>query len=347
MKKNYLSVGLKAFSLFVFTFYNCFAQDNTYCEAPNNENDAYYITGITTSGGETDFSNTDTGFNGGYSDYTSSFTVSTFPGGSFAVTATHPSNDYLYGAWVDWNRDYTFSDSEQALVTGWLSSPAFLGNVIAPENIEPGTYRLRIRSAFRGTPMPCGEHAWGEAEDYSIEVLNITTCYPPYGLTVTPSPNNTKADLIWSHPVQGTQPTAYEYVFSTTSTRPTGRGTVIPENYVFEADYNPQNDYYLFVRSVCQENVFSSWEGYEVLNTNNVRTQNNDIVVYKEGNSISVSSSNSIINNITIYDTSGRKLYEQNNNSDKLVLSSLQMQQQVLILEVSTPNGKVNKRIVY
>lgn len=352
MKKNYPNSSFTRLILTtvltLISFFNSFAQTDSYCVPTNTVTDEYYITGITTTGGETNFSNTGTGFNGGYSDYTASYTVSTFPGGSFSVTATHASDGYLYGGWVDWNRDFVFSDDELFLYTGRLISPAFLGTVIAPADIAPGAYRLRIRSVFSGLPMPCEDHAWGEAEDYTINIVDITACFPPYGLSVMPTSDVTKADLIWSHPVVGAEPLGYEYVFSTVPTAPTGSGTTIAENYVFEATYDANLDYYLFVRTICGENDFSPWESLSLLKSGGSIFRDNDIIVYKDNNGINISCNDNLLKGVAIYDTSGRKLYNKTiNNVQQATINGLQLQQQVLIVEINTLKGKVIKRIVF
>jgi len=352
MKKNYFNSPITNLCfpivLFLLTQFNSFAQDGSYCIPSNNGNTDYYITGITSSGGLTNFSTTGTGLNGGYSDYTASHEVSIYPGESFSLTATNAADAYLYGAWVDWNRDFEFSDDESALHTGLLDSPALLGNVIAPANVEAGAYRLRVRCAFRGLPMPCGEHVWGEAEDYTINIINVTACFPPYGLTVTPSPDFTKADLIWSHPVTGPTPRGYEYVFSTVATAPVGSGTLVTENYVYEANFSTGISYYLFVRSLCDETDSSPWENISFLDSATYKLTDSRVTVYKEGGVINVTSNSALITGVTIYDTSGRTLYTQTaNNITQTAITGLQLQQQVVLVEINTLKGKVIKRIVF
>jgi hypothetical protein len=158
-----------------------------YCVPTNTYSTSYYISGVTTAGGVANISNTGTGFSA-YTDYSSQF-VSQFPGSSFSLTATHPSSTYGYSVWVDWNNDGDFVDAgENVISTGYLSTPASLGNVTIPLGQAPGNYRMRIRNAFLSNPAPaCGSFDYGEAEDYTIQVITPAACSgtPTAGTTTT------------------------------------------------------------------------------------------------------------------------------------------------------------------
>jgi len=316
-----------------------------YCVPANTTSTSYYISGITTTGGETNIANTGTGFSG-YTNYSANYSVSTYAGGSFAITATHASGPSIYGVWVDWNNDYEFTQDERSIFSGALASPASLGSVIVPASTPVGQYRMRIRNANQGSPSPCVDHAWGEAEDYTVSVIEITGCLTPYALSVLPSDSN-HANLTWSIPIIGALPSGYEYVFGTTPTQPQGAGTFVTDTFMNDAPYNQEQSAYLFVRSVCAEGEYSPWISYQVLGTNSPELTANDVVVYKENNTINITTGTTLMTGITIYDMSGRTLYSQTNiNSTKTTINSLQIQQQIVIAEVITTKGKVSKRIV-
>lgn len=325
-----------------------FAQANGYCVPTNNLNTIYYITGVSTEGGETNFSNLGTGFSG-YTNYSAEFSASTYPGGSFAVTATHPANQaYLYKAWVDWNRDFTFSANEEVLNTGELYSPAFLGNLIVPVDTEYGSYRLRIRNVFSGVPLACGEHVWGEAEDYTINVIDLSGCFPPYGLNIRQD-GDSAVDIAWNAPILGVEPTGYEFVVSSSPNPPAGNGEFTTDVYSTYIAIDPTaSAVYLYVRSVCAEGVYSAWQTTTILDSNAPQFLEKNIVVAKEANAISITSGGIQVTDVSIYDVRGTKLYSQNNiNASKTVISGLQIQRQVVIVEVNTVKGKVSKRIVF
>lgn len=317
-----------------------------YCVPLNTSSVNYYISGITTEGGETNINNTGTGFSG-YTDYTATQSVSAYVGGSFTIRATHPAGEYIYGVWVDWNNDYEFTTDERHIFSGALPSPAEIGSVIVPAGTALGQYRMRIRNAFRGAPSPCGNHAWGEAEDYSINVIDAAGCFKPYALTISLS-DATHANLNWTQPALGDTPTGYEYVFSTSPAFPVGNGTPTPVNYSSDEDYNPAQSAYLFVRTVCGDGEYSDWETISLLDAQSPEFTAENILVYKENGTLNITSGTAIMMGITLYDTMGRVLYNNASvNSTKTIVTGLQLQQQVVIAEVNTTKGKVSKRIVF
>jgi hypothetical protein len=74
----------------------------------------------------------------------------------------------------------------------------------------------------------------------------------------------------------------------------------------------------------------------------------NEVIVYKDKNTINVSAGETLITDITIYDIRGRKLYSKPSvNEVNTTINGLQAAQEVLIIEVNTIKGKVSKRIVF
>ena len=321
-----------------------------YCIPESTISSNYYITAVTTTGAQVNLANTSTGFTA-YTDYTATQAVTTYAGGSFAIQAAGfvPENEYLYNVWVDWNKNLDFSDvGERVISTRSLPSPAALGNVAVPVGTPEGTYRMRIRNAFTDTFIPaCGDVTSGEAEDYTIIVGPAPTCYPPYSLTVAPS-DITTANLSWSAPLLGTPPAGYEYVFGTSATAPTGSGTATTATFIFDEAYNPAVSNYLFVRSFCGGGDYSEWVSRAVLDAASPELALNNVIVYKDGNAINITSGNNLMTGVMIYDIRGSKLYAQDNiNAANTTITNLQIQQQVIIVEVTTATGKVSKRIVF
>jgi len=319
-----------------------------YCVPENTGSANHYISGVSTSGGETNFVNNGTGFSD-YTDYTATHTVSTYAGGSFAITATAPTADeYLYAVWIDWNNNFDFTDDGDRIINSpYLTSPAAVGNIAVPAGTAQGTYRMRIRNALVGAPLPvCGALESGETEDYTLVVGPTPTCFPPFAPTIEPA-DETTANLRWSPPILGPLPQGYEYVLSNSPATPSGSGTPSASIFIEGVPYNPAQDNYLFVRSTCGEGEFSRWESTAILGTVTSEIANN-IMVYKEGNVINITSGNTLMSGITIYDIRGSKLYTQSNiNAANTSLTGLQIQQQVVIVEVTTQKGKISKRIVF
>ncbi|MGC4040274.1 MAG: GEVED domain-containing protein [Flavobacterium sp.] len=195
-----------------------------YCVAYNTVNTTYYISGITTTGGVTNFSNTGTGFStNGYFDYSGTYSVSQYQGSGFSITATHPSSTYGYSVWVDWNNDGDFLDAGESVIsTGYLSSPASVGTITIPLATPAGNYRMRIRNAYLNNPPPaCGSHDNGEAEDYTITVIALPPCATP---TAQPTALNlttvTSTSISGAFTAASPAPSGYLIVRSTSATAP-------------------------------------------------------------------------------------------------------------------------------
>ncbi|AWH84657.1 hypothetical protein HYN59_05770 [Flavobacterium album] len=86
----------------------------------------------------------------------------------------------------------------------------------------------------------------------------------------------------------------------------------------------------------------------EELGTDIPAVDANSIIVYKQGSSINISSGTTDMTGVTIYDLRGRMLYSQDGiNASETVISGLQAQEQMLIVEVTTLKGKVSKKIIF
>ena len=320
-----------------------------YCVPTHTGSTANYISGITTTGAESNITNNGTAFSG-YTDYSQQHSVTTYAAGSFTVIGTHPTGTATYTVWVDWNNDFDFDDAgETEIVSAFLTSPATIGSVSVPPNAAVGSYRMRIRNANFGTPTPaCGNFAFGEAEDYTLIVAPTPTCFAPYGLEIIPQEDVATANLTWGTPILGTPPVGYEYVFGPVQDPTTVNSVYTTAFYIFDVTYNPAVSNYLHVRSVCGDGDYSPWATTAILDTNTPELISRSVMVYKEGNGINITSANAQITGVTIYDTRGSKLYTQTGiNANQTVIDGMQIQQQVLILQINTDKGTVSKRIVY
>ncbi len=80
-----------------------------------------------------------------------------------------------FAVWIDWNQDNTFATTEYMAGSNTVPSAATPTTLIftIPSNTPPGSYRMRVRCAFATTGpniTPCGQHGFGETEDYNIYV---------------------------------------------------------------------------------------------------------------------------------------------------------------------------------
>ena len=118
---------------------------------PSSDNTIVYINSFTTTGGDTNISNTASGFStGGYGDFRAQAITGLVQTQSFDVAFV---NDGTYGgkmyAWVDWNNDLAFdntagsSEIVLALEAGNYASGSF--TVTIPDGQAAGDFVLRIK----------------------------------------------------------------------------------------------------------------------------------------------------------------------------------------------------------
>lgn len=86
----------------------------------------------------------------------------------------------------------------------------------------------------------------------------------------------------------------------------------------------------------------------DALGTDNPALTANNVIIFKEGNDININTGTANMNDVTVYDVRGRKIFSKSNiNATQTTITGLTVQQQVLIVEVITSKGKVSKKIVF
>lgn len=87
----------------------------------------------------------------------------------------------------------------------------------------------------------------------------------------------------------------------------------------------------------------------EALGTINPETQTNTIMIYKKENALHIDSGKFNMKSVSVYDTRGRVLYSTDGiNDTSAVISTLQSQEQMLIVKVTDVNGTItNRKIIF
>jgi predicted secreted protein len=193
-----------------------------------------------------------------YTNYTAQV-IQHHANSSFNFTTTYVGGGNGVRVWIDWNNNLVFEDSEIAYQS-YSSNLIKSGSVAIPENTPNGSYRLRIRSQWGSSqvfPPACGSTGYGEAEDYTLEVVDVPPCLPPTNPLVS-AVTTTTANLSWtasiSNPADG-----YEWEVRTTS-----GGTVAATGTTMDlddvaTDLTPNTSYTLYVRSLCTDEELSDW----------------------------------------------------------------------------------------
>ncbi|HEY8403889.1 MAG TPA: fibronectin type III domain-containing protein, partial [Flavobacteriales bacterium] len=167
-----------------------------YC-IPTASNTSDYISNFATTLALQNVTNPTTGTYG-YTDH-SSLVIQHYAGGSFNFSTTYVSGNNGVRIWVDWNNNLEFEESE-IVYQHYSNEATKAGAISIPAGTPNGSYRLRIRSQWGSTtvyPPACGNINWGEAEDYTLEVVDAPPCTPPNNLAIS-GLTTTSATISWT-----------------------------------------------------------------------------------------------------------------------------------------------------
>lgn len=154
--------------------------------------DGDYIANVTLGS----INNTTVGDNN-YEDYTSQSTMLE-QGGSYTLSITSGAygEDY-YAAWIDYNMDTTFQATEKlGEFAGTTAGELIVLSFTVPMDATLGTTRLRVRCAWNEMNVdPCTEYAYGEIEDYHVEIEMSTGLQDHQASNLAIYPNPTTGDV--------------------------------------------------------------------------------------------------------------------------------------------------------
>lgn len=153
---------------------------------------ADFINLVSTTGGSTNISNTNSGCSGAANNYSHhlSTSLTVQQGNSFTLNLQSGASwGQGFGVWIDYNQNLTFETSE--FVYSTASSTALNSGVITiPASATVGTTRMRVRCLYAGTPLntdACTSLTYGETEDYCVTITAAPAC------AGTPNPGATTA----------------------------------------------------------------------------------------------------------------------------------------------------------
>jgi hypothetical protein len=186
-----------------------------------------------------------------YGDYTSNV-VQCEIGESFSLSIDvfDPPSEALVGAWIDWNDDGDFDDTDENL--GVLAANRSDFNFTPGANVTTGLKRLRIRNTKAEAPLACGTQGYGEVEDYTINVINPLFPVPDCTTLNTPTDNsantcNSNLVFTWSAPAAGETPTGYKFYLGTDNPPANvkyGVNTGLETTYTLNDMLTPSTTYY-------------------------------------------------------------------------------------------------------
>ena len=112
---------------------------------------------------------------------------------SYDITLKGNTNDFVefglefssnFMVFVDWNKDGDFADAGETYSAGEITgstgtdSKQLVYPILVPATATPGATRLRVKKLFGTTNQndPCLGTSYGQAEDYTLNVLEATAC---------------------------------------------------------------------------------------------------------------------------------------------------------------------------
>jgi hypothetical protein len=119
----------------------------------------------------------------GYANYTA-FSTTMSVGNSYNITITNGVPNYpadYCQIWVDWNQDEVWSADEEVVVINSPGIGPYNATITPPIGSLAGPTRMRARITYYTPTEPCGVTSYGEAEDYTINVLSWLVVDPLSG----------------------------------------------------------------------------------------------------------------------------------------------------------------------
>lgn len=186
----------------------------------------------------------DSGDDGGYADFTDLGTeVAAGDAVGVVLVPGFAEGEYKenWKIWIDFDQDQRFEPEEEVFAAGPSAEMVF-GAIAIPADVEEGKYGLRVSMRYGAAPLPCGNFAYGEVEDYRISITeggefgslddrsNNGSSVPAFDLgtgdlTIFPNPAKTNLELNW-----GTvQPIAGQLVSASGQTMVTFDASNIPD----------------------------------------------------------------------------------------------------------------------
>lgn len=214
------------------------------------------------------FSHESTGCStGGYGDFTSQ-TITMQPLVSYQFTIKHGYDKQRVKIWADFNNNGTFDEASETIGSAIADNKISVGNILIPETVTPGTYRMRVATKYSdgvAYPEPCNNtNDYGEAHDYTLQVLEAPTCIQPNSISIT-NIGNSEATLT----LTATTPPSngYEYYYTTSNTPPNENTNALGTsntNAFTIYNLNPETTYHIWVRAVCSNTDKSQWLGIDI-----------------------------------------------------------------------------------
>lgn len=196
----------------------------------------------------------------GYKDYSCQTQTTLAANQSYNITITTGIDyDENIRVWIDFNNNGGLNNNNELVFSSDNVYTYHSGNIFIPSSAVTNTpLRMRISADYGGTtpPLPCQNLQYGQAEDYAVIIVNISSA-PVANFTVD-SPNTCSGTVIFTDQSSNT-PTSWlwdfgdgitsnlknpqhtyinngTYTVSLTATNPMGNNTKTKTNYITKSN---------------------------------------------------------------------------------------------------------------
>ena len=198
------------------------------------------------------------GNNGGLGDFKGDpdllITLETGVTNPFVLTPGHAAfafNEY-WRVWVDFDQDGDYSDPDELLYTSGPSNTDISGLITLPDAVGEGNYTMRISMKYGSPPLPCSNIAYGEVEEYSVNIVepliycatgSASSAMEWIGSVQIGAISNTSGNNGGYGNFTGMQHTAGIGETVDFTLTPAFNGQPIPENWGLFVDFNTDGDF--------------------------------------------------------------------------------------------------------
>ncbi|MEO8516788.1 MAG: M4 family metallopeptidase, partial [Flavobacterium sp.] len=139
----------------------------TYCNSKGNSVSDEFIDYVAIGG----ISNV-TGANGGYGNFTNLVGNLSYGANALTVSTGYSGTVYTeyWAIWIDFNKNGTFESTELVESGSAASSANLAGTVTVPTTALAGPTRMRVSMKYGSAPTACETFAYGEVEDYTVNI---------------------------------------------------------------------------------------------------------------------------------------------------------------------------------
>ena len=184
----------------------------TYCNSQGNNVNDEYIDYVGIGG----IDNT-TAATSGYSDYTNLTGNVAYGSNTITLSLNYTGTVYTeyWGVWIDFDKSGTFDTSELVVTASTRSEAIQTYNFTVPATAQSGPTRMRVSLKYNAAPGPCETFAYGEVEDYTVNIgasVVKNNTKPDTDLsTVTLYPNPVKHGMVY---LEGVQKSVYVTIYN-------------------------------------------------------------------------------------------------------------------------------------